>query len=234
MSQNSKIEWTNSSWNPTTGCTKISNGCTNCYAERLCKRLKSMGNPNYANGFTLTLHPQMLNLPYSWKKSQMIFVNSMSDLLHEDVPIDFIENVVDVMKGANWHQYQILTKRAERLVEVSKVVHWPDNAWIGVTVENNDFLYRLDLLNQINAKIKFISFEPLIGPVSKADLSKINWVIVGGESGPKARKIEKEWILSIRDMCIDQKVPFFFKQWGGVNKKKNGRILEGKIWNEMP
>lgn len=230
----SKIEWTDSTWNPLTGCTKVSPGCKFCYAERMASRLKAMGNPNYKNGFQLTLHENSLSLPLTWKTPQNIFVNSMSDLFHEDVPIEFIQRVFDVMKQASWHTFQVLTKRSSRLVELSPEVEWPENVWMGVSVENANYKFRIDHLRQTSSKIKFLSLEPLLGPIPELDLRDIDWVIVGGESGPKARRIEEEWVIEIRNQCKRANVAFFFKQWGGVNKKRNGRLLEGKTWDEMP
>lgn len=230
----SKIEWTDSSWNPITGCTKISPGCQNCYAERMAKRLKAMGNPNYKNGFTLAIHENSLELPLSWKTPQYIFVNSMSDLFHKDVPIDFIHKIFTVMRQASWHTFQILTKRSERLRELDNQIEWSPNIWMGVSIETQDYVYRINDLRSSNAEVKFISFEPLLGPITNLDLHGIDWVIVGGESGPKSRKIEKAWVLQIRDFCFSQNVPFFFKQWGGTNKKKTGRLLEGRTWDEIP
>ncbi|MBI5943163.1 MAG: phage Gp37/Gp68 family protein [Chloroflexi bacterium] len=230
----SRIEWTESTWNPLTGCNKISPGCKHCYAERMAKRLHAMGQPNYANGFKLTMHPQALEKPLDWKTPQVIFVNSMSDLFHKDVPLEFIQSVFDVMKRAHWHQFQVLTKRSERLAEVSSKLEWTDNIWMGVSVENADYTFRIDHLRKTGAKIKFLSVEPLLGPIPKMNLKEINWVIVGGESGPGARPLEKDWVVGIRDHCIKAKVPFFFKQWGGVQKKKAGRLLDGRTWDQMP
>jgi len=234
MATKSSIEWTESTWNPLTGCTKISPGCKHCYAERMAKRLHAMRQPNYANGFKLTLHPQALEIPLSWKKPQMIFVNSMSDLFHKDVPVDFIQQVFDVMRRADWHRFQVLTKRAERLLEIDSQIEWPSNVWMGVSVENQDYKYRIDLLRQTHARIKFLSLEPLLGPLRRLNLKGINWVIVGGESGPGARPVLEEWVIDIRDQCKAKHVPFFFKQWGGVQKKRAGRLLQGKTWDEMP
>lgn len=230
----SKIEWTDSSWNPLTGCTKISPGCKYCYAERMSQRLQAMGNPNYTNGFELTLHENSLNLPLTWKTPQYVFVNSMSDLFHEEVPIVFIQRVFDVMRQASWHTFQVLTKRSNRMLELDKVIDWPSNVWMGVSVENQDYVFRINELRLTRSKRKFLSLEPLLGPIPSLDLNGIDWVIVGGESGPKSRKMEEVWALQIRDSCISQNVPFFFKQWGGTNKKKNGRLLEGRTWSEMP
>lgn len=234
MATNSGIEWTESTWNPLTGCTKISPGCKHCYAERMAKRLKAMGQPNYVNGFKLTMHEHVLEKPLEWKKPQIIFVNSMSDLFHKDVPLEFIQRVFDTMKRAHWHQFQVLTKRSERLAELSPYLEWTDNIWMGVSVENEKYTFRIDDLRKTGAKIKFLSVEPLIGPISKMNLKGINWVIVGGESGPGARPLEREWVVSIRDQCLKAKVPFFFKQWGGVQKKKTGRLLDGRTWDQMP
>ncbi len=230
----SAIEWTESTWNPLTGCTKISPGCKNCYAERMAKRLKAMGQPNYRNGFRLTLHEHVLEYPLRWKKPQMIFVNSMSDLFHKDVPVDFILRVFDVMHRAHWHTFQVLTKRSERLLELDPIIDWPENVWMGVSVENQDYTFRIDHLRQTHAVVKFLSLEPLLGPIPSLDLANIDWVIVGGESGPKARPIRQEWVTEIRDQCLAANVPFFFKQWGGVNKKKTGRLLEGRTWDQLP
>jgi len=234
MSSSSSIEWTDSTWNPVTGCTKISSGCLNCYAERMALRLKAMGNPSYTNGFSITIHEEMLELPLKWKKRQTIFVNSMSDLFHEDIPSEFILRVFNVMHQANWHCFQILTKRSERMLELSRQLPWAPNIWLGVTVEENDYIHRIDHLRRTNAQVKFLSLEPLLGPISNLRLNGIDWVIVGGESGPKARPMNKSWATDIRDICSEQDVPFFFKQWGGKNKKKAGRVLEGRTWDEVP
>lgn len=234
MALSSSIEWTESTWNPLTGCTKISSGCVNCYAERMALRLKAMGNPNYVNGFNITMHENALELPLKWKKPQTIFVNSMSDLFHEDVPEDFILRVFDVMCRANWHNYQILTKRAERLEALNPRLPWKSNIWMGVTVEEQDYKYRIQHLQNTGAHIKFLSLEPLLSPIANLNLTNIDWVIVGGESGPKARPMQKSWVIDIRNQCQESGVPFFFKQWGGVNKKKAGRELNGRTWDEMP
>ena len=234
MAANSKIEWTETTWNPVTGCTKTSPGCQNCYAERLAKRLKAMGVSNYSSGFKVALHQNSLEKPLDWKKPQTIFVNSMSDLFHEDIPEDFIFDVFKIMKKAAWHHFQILTKRSERLFGLSEKLDWASNIWMGVSVENENYSYRIDHLRNIKAKVKFISFEPLLGYIENLNLNGIDWVIVGGESGPKARTIETSWVIQIRNRCIEESVPFFFKQWGGINKKKTGRKLENQIWNQMP
>lgn len=231
---NSKIEWTESTWNPVTGYTKISSGCKNCYAERMAKRLQKMGQPNYMNGFQVTLHEHILDYPLRWKKPQTIFVNSMSDLFHEQIPEVFILKVFDVMKKAHWHTFQVLTKRSQRLKELAKQLEWPSNVWIGVSVENEDVQFRIDALKEVPASVRFLSLEPLLGPLPFIELANIDWVIVGGESGPRARPIKEEWVIEIKEQCVKQNVPFFFKQWGGVNKKKSGRLLEGKTWDEMP
>ncbi len=234
MATQSKIEWTESTWNPVTGCTKISPGCKNCYAERMTRRLLAMGQPNYANGFKLAMHAHVLGLPLKWKKPQTVFVNSMSDLFHKDVQEDFIQKVFDIMNRAPWHTFQVLTKRAERLAEMSDRLPWGKNIWMGVSVERADYRFRIDLLREAKAQVKFISFEPLIDSVGKVNLKSIDWAIVGGESGPLARYMSPEWVADVRDQCLVQKVPFFFKQWGGVNKKKAGRLLNGRTWDEMP
>ncbi len=230
----SNIEWTESTWNPLTGCTKISPGCQFCYAERMANRLQAMKNPNYTNAFELTLQPHMLEKPLQWKKPQMIFVNSMSDLFHKDVPTDYIHKVFAVMQRAHWHRFQVLTKRADILHQISPTINWPENVWMGVSVENQEYTYRIDHLRQTGARIKFLSVEPLIGPIDDIDLQGIDWVILGGESGPGCRPMKKEWVIKLRDLCTREKVPFFFKQWGGVNKKAAGRELEGRTWDEIP
>ena len=230
----STIEWTHATWNPVTGCNKISPGCKHCYAERMAMRLRAMRQPNYNNGFELTIHKHMLERPLQWKKPMFIFVNSMSDLFHEDVPETFIQQVFETMRRASWHYFQILTKRSERLLELNSNISWPNNVWMGVSVENQKYSYRIDHLRTTNAHVKFLSLEPLIGRLSNLDLENINWVIVGGESGPGARPMDKEWVIEIRDQCLSTHVPFFFKQWGGTRKKKAGRTLEGRIWDQMP
>jgi len=231
---NSSIEWTESTWNPITGCSKISSGCKFCYAERMAKRLQSMGQSRYAEGFELTLHEDILELPLSWKKPQLIFVNSMSDLFHEHVPVSFIYKSFDVMRRAPKHQFQLLTKRSGRLLEISPTINWPHNVWMGVSVERKDYVFRIDELRETEAAIKFVSFEPLLGPIPEIDLKGIDWIIVGGESGPGARIMQKDWVLEIKEQCQRALVPFFFKQWGGFNKKKAGRLLEGRTWDNLP
>ncbi len=234
MALSSRIEWTESTWNPVTGCSKISEGCKNCYAERLSHRLQAMGNPSYLNGFKITCHHRLFEQPLKWKKPQCIFVNSMSDLFHEDIPKDFVFKIFDTMKRANWHNYQILTKRAEIMLALNEEIEWMNNIWMGVTVEAARYKNRIDKLRNTNAKIKFLSLEPLLEPIPNLDLSEIDWVIVGGESGPNARPIEKSWVIDILNQCKQASVPFFFKQWGGINKKKQGRIIDGRTWDEMP
>lgn len=234
MGVDTKIEWTESTWNPVTGCTKISSGCKNCYAERMAKRLQAMGQPNYRNGFKVTCHPHVVDLPLSWKKPQMIFVNSMSDLFHKHVPYDFIMKIFSTMNKAQQHTFQVLTKRASSLESLSSVLPWSENIWMGVTVESSDYKERIDRLRNTDAFIKFLSLEPLLEDIGDLNLNGIDWVIVGGESGPKSRPIEEQWVRNIQEQCEEQNVSFFFKQWGGVNKKKNGRLLDGRTWDEMP
>ena len=234
MGTGTAIEWTESTWNPVTGCTKISAGCLNCYAERMARRLHLMGQPNYTNGFRVTCHPHMLDMPLRMKKPQMIFVNSMSDMFHEEVPLEFIREVFDVMERASWHTFQVLTKRADRLAELAPQLNWPSNVWMGVTVESAAYLDRIDSLRAVGAAVQFLSMEPLLSDIGELDLTGIHWVIVGGESGPGARPMQADWARNIRDQCHDQRVPFFFKQWGGTNKKAAGRTLDGKIHGDMP
>lgn len=226
-----KIEWTERTWNPVTGCTKISPGCKNCYAELMACRLQKMGQGNYANGFALTLQPQMLGRPLEWKQPALVFVNSMSDLFHENVPREFIEDVFDQMRTAHWHTFQVLTKRSSRL---SEVVEWPANVWMGVSVESPEYLYRLEHLRASGARVKFVSIEPLLKELVGFDPAGLDWVIVGGESGPGARPMRGEWVRAIRDRCVSAGVPFFFKQWGGVQKHRTGRVLDGRTWDQMP
>lgn len=232
----SSIEWTEMTWNPVTGCDKISAGCKFCYAEVMAKRLKAMGVEKYQNEFKLTIHEDELATPYTWKKSKVVFVNSMSDLFHKDVPIEFIQKVFRVMKENPQHVFQVLTKRADVMLYYDKEgwLDWSHNIWMGVSVENEKAMKRIDLLRQSTARTKFLSCEPLIGPLPKLNLKNIDWVIVGGESGRKPRPMKKEWVLDIKQQCEKKDVAFFFKQWGGTNKKKTGNLLDGKKYLEMP
>ena len=234
MAQNSKIEWTNATWNPVTGCTKISDGCKNCYAERMAKRLQAMGKPQYRNGFELAIHPSALDIPLRWRKPRTVFVNSMSDLFHEDVPRDFIKAVFRTMNDCPQHNFQILTKRPHVAVECANELPWTENIWMGTTIENANVTHRAALLRRIPAAVRFLSVEPLLGPIPRLPIRGIDWVIVGGESGPGARPMAVEWARQIRDRCRGAAVRFFFKQWGGTNKKRTGRCLDGRTWNEMP
>ena len=245
MANNSSIEWTEATWNPVVGCTIVSPGCTNCYAMRMARRLEAMGQPKYAgttrisggrpkwNG-TIRIDENSLGLPATWKTGRMIFVNSMSDLFHEDVPPAFTRRVFETMVSTPQHTYQILTKRAEILEEVSSRLTWPENVWMGVSVENADYAWRINHLRLTKAKVKFLSLEPLLGPLKDMDLRDIDWVIAGGESGPGARPMDADWARSIRDQCSAAGVAFHFKQWGGVNKKKTGRTLDGRTWDNFP
>lgn len=228
------IEWTEVTWNPVTGCSKVSPGCQNCYAERMAKRLQAMGQRNYRDGFAVRTHEHMLEAPLRWTKPRMVFVNSMGDLFHAEVRVDFVKSVFEVMKATPRHTFQLLTKRAERLAEIAPLLPWPDNVWMGVTVEDNAHLDRVERLLQVPSPVRFLSIEPLLGPLPDLRLDGIDWVIVGGESGPHARPVQQEWVCSIRDACVDQAVPFFFKQWGGSRKKIAGKILEGRTWSQMP
>jgi len=234
MATASSIEWTEATWNPLTGCTKISPGCKFCYAERMAKRLQAMGTPSYRNGFKLTLQEQILEVPLKWRKPKVIFVNSMSDLFHKDVPTEYIIRVFDVMRNAYWHTFQVLTKRADRLSKIAPLLPWNPNIWMGVSVENEDYSFRIDHLRDTGAYIKFLSLEPLLGPLTNLNLGNIDWVIVGGESGPGSRPMRKCWVEDIRKQCRRADVSFFFKQWGGFNKKKAGRELNNRTYNEMP
>jgi len=230
----STIEWTESTWNPITGCTKISAGCKNCYALILSMRLQAMGQKKYQNGFVPTMHPDTLDDPFKWKNGKLVFVNSMSDSFHKEFPLTFIQQMFSVMNETPRHTYQVLTKRAERLEELSTFLNWTDNIWMGVSVENEKTIDRIDHLRKTGAKVKFLSCEPLIGPLPNINLEEIDWVIVGGESGPNSRPMEKEWVDDIQQQCEKAGVAFFFKQWGGVNKKKTGRLLNGRTYDEMP
>lgn len=235
MGDKSAIEWTNATWNVITGCDKVSPGCKNCYAERYALRLKKMGTKKYSHGFKLTFHPDAMEYPLTLKQPRMIFVNSMSDLFHKDIPFTFIEKVFDIMKQAYWHQYQILTKRSDRLREFGTYFgRFPDNVWIGVSVETAEYKKRIEDLRNVDAKIHFLSLEPLLGPLGRLSLQNIEWVIAGGESGPNFRECKPDWVRDIRAQCTAVGVPFFFKQWGGVTSKSGGRTLDGKIWSEFP
>ncbi len=230
----SSIEWTEMTWNPTTGCNKVSAGCKYCYAEVMTRRLQAMGIEKYKDGFKVRMHEDALSIPYTWKKQKIVFVNSMSDLFHSEVPLEFIQKVFEVMNNTPQHTYQVLTKRSERLKELHHLLDWTSNIWMGVSVEDERVKSRIDDLRNTNAKIKFLSCEPLIGTLKNMDLRNINWVIVGGESGRKARPMHEFWVWDIKEQCRNQEVAFFFKQWGGVNKKKAGRELAGMTYDEMP
>ena len=234
MALSSRIEWTEATWNPVTGCTKVSEGCKHCYAETMARRLRAMGQENYRNGFRFTMHERAIELPLHWRKPQRVFVSSMSDLFHESIQASFLDKVFDVMQRANWHQFLVLTKRSSRMRDYARRITWPSNVWAGVTVESKLRTARLDHLREVPAPVRFVSFEPLLTAIHDVDLSGINWIIVGGESGPGARPMDPEWAIELRDCARAQKVAFFFKQWGGVNKKKTGRELEGRTWDELP
>ena len=234
MGSRSNIEWTEMTWNPVTGCIKISQGCKHCYAERMAKRLKAMGSSRYPDGFKPTLHDDLIVQPLSWKKPRTVFVNSMSDLFQEAVPVDFIRRVFETMAATPQHTYQILTKRSGRLAKIASQLPWPKNVWMGVSVEDSRVLHRVDDLRRVPAKVRFLSCEPLIGPLTSLELSGLHWVIVGGESGAQARPMREEWAQDIREQCEDQDVAFFFKQWGGVRKEKFGREMNGRTYDAMP
>ncbi|MFB7928905.1 DUF5131 family protein [Streptomyces sp. NPDC056039] len=243
MGDGSSIEWTEATWNPTTGCDRVSPGCDNCYALALSKRLKAMGADKYQTdgnpvtsgpGFGLALHPDSLSLPYRWKAPRTVFVNSMSDLFHARVPLEFVQRVFDVMADTPQHTYQVLTKRGRRLRRLASSLEWPDNVWMGVSVETEDQLSRVDDLRQVPAGVRFLSCEPLLGPLPNLDLDGIGWVIVGGESGPRHRPLDESWVVEIRDNCESSRVPFFFKQWGGRTPKAGGRELQGRLWDSVP
>ncbi len=234
MADHSHIEWTDATWNPVTGCTKISPGCKNCYADRMAKRLRSMGAYRYRNGFELTLHQDVIGQPLLWKKPRTIFVNSMSDLFHENIPFDFVRQVFEMMAQAHWHTFQILTKRSERLTSLASQLYWPQNVWMGVSIESQEYVYRADHLRRVPSAVRFLSVEPLLSRITTINLRGIDWVIVGGESGPRSRPMDPEWVRELRDTCVEKNVPFFFKQWGGTRKKKTGRKLDRRTWDEMP
>ena len=234
MALGSHIEWTDATWNPITGCTKVGLGCKHCYAERMARRLQAMGSPNYHNGFRVTLHEHMLEVPLAWGSPRTVFVNSMSDLFHEAVPLGFIQRVFETMRRAHRHRFQVLTKRADRLAKLSRNLEWAENIWMGVSVENESYTGRIQCLRSSGAHIKFLSLEPLLAPLHNLDFSGIDWVIVGGESGPGARPMHESWVVDIRNQCLKARVPFFFKQWGGTNKRRSGRLLLGRTWSETP
>jgi len=234
MAQRSSIEWTDATWNPVTGCSKVSPGCKHCYAERMALRLRAMGQPRYRNGFDVTLQPDVVDQPLAWRKPRNIFVNSMSDLFHEAVPASFIERVFSVVRQAHWHVFQVLTKRADRLEQIAGHLDWPTNLWVGLSVESQEYSWRIDCLRRVPAAVRFLSLEPLLGPLPHLDLSGIQWVIAGGESGPGARPIQPSWVRDIRDQCQIGNVPFFFKQWGGVLKSRAGRSLDDRTWDQLP
>jgi len=234
VSQYSAIEWTHATWNPVRGCTKISPGCKHCYAETFAERFRGVPNHPFEQGFDLRLVPSALDLPLRWRKGRLVFVNSMSDLFHEDVPDAFVEQVFAVMSAAQHHQFQVLTKRAERMATFTERYGVPDNVWMGVSVESSAYRSRIAVLRRVPARVRFLSLEPLIGAPGRIDLRGIHWVIVGGESGPGAREMKAEWVRDVRKQCVAARVPFFFKQWGGVQKSWRGRELDGKTWNDMP
>ena len=234
MAQSSHIEWTDATWNPVTGCTKISPGCAHCYAATMAKRLKAMGQPRYRNGFKVTLQPDVLEAPLRWKRPKYIFVNSMSDLFHDAVPDEYIIRCFEIMNAASQHTFQVLTKRPRRIEQIAHRLNWSANIWLGVSVENADYWWRIERLRGIPAELRFLSIEPLLGPIPNLCLDRIHWVIVGGESGPGARPMQEQWVIQIRDQCVNHRVPFFFKQWGGIQKSRYGRLLEKRSWDEMP
>lgn len=234
MATRSKIEWTHTTWNPVSGCTKISAGCKNCYAERMAMRLKAMGVERYRRGFDVSIHHDLLDQPLVWRQPRLVFVNSMSDLFHEKVPNEFIGRIFETMERCPQHTFQILTKRSKRLLELAASLPWPKNVWMGVTVEDAVAVYRICHLAEVPAAVRFLSCEPLLGPIENIPLNGIDWVIVGGESGPHARSMQPEWVRSLLNQCKQAKVPFFFKQWGGTRKKTTGRLLDGRVYDEMP
>jgi protein gp37 len=234
MADSTKIEWTRASWNPITGCDRVSSGCVHCYAERMANRLQKIGQAKYKNGFGVTVHDDVLSLPLTWKKPRLIFVNSMSDLFHKDVPLKFIRKIFDVMSQADRHIFQILTKRSERMLSLSSKLVWPENVWAGVTVESSQYYHRLGDLRRVPAAIRYVSLEPMLGPMPDFPIEGVDWIILGGESGPGARPMKKSWVIEIRDRCRKYNIPFFFKQWGGFNRKETGCMLDGKYYHEMP
>ncbi|MHB8059385.1 MAG: DUF5131 family protein [Gaiellaceae bacterium] len=235
MAERSAIEWTESTWNPITGCTKASPGCAHCYAERIAERWRGVPGHPYEQGFDLRFWPDRLEAPLRWKRPRLIFVNSMSDLFHEAVPFSFIEEIFDVVSRANWHVFQVLTKRHERLAELAPHLNWPENLWMGVSIENDRWANRADCLREVSdAAVRFVSAEPLLGPLDNLDLTGLDWLIAGGESGPRCRPVSEEWLVKLRDRCVAAAVPFFFKQWGGLTPKSGGRVLQGETWSQMP
>lgn len=234
MADKTAIEWTEATWNPVTGCSKVSPGCAHCYAETFAERWRGIPDHPYEQGFDLRLWPGRLAQPLRWRKPRTIFVNSMSDLFHEEIPDHFVQEVFAVMEQANWHTFQVLTKRPERAVELSTRLPWPDNVWLGVSIENRRFVSRADLLREVPAAVRFISAEPLLGPLEGLSLKEIDWLIAGGESGARHRPVRVEWLRDLRDRCVGEGVAFFFKQWGGARPKSGGRSLDGKTWDEMP
>ena len=235
MGLQSRIEWTEATWNPITGCTHVSNGCDHCYAERLAVRLQAMGNPHYRNGFAPTVHEDLVEAPLTWKSPRLIFVNSMSDLFHESVPRETVFRIFRTMNHASWHTFQVLTKRPFELVKIGSELSWTPNIWMGVTVESERYVHRIEALRHVPASVRFVSFEPLLSGIPRdTSLAGIDWAIIGGESGPGARPMKEDWVVGLKSLCESQQVKFFFKQWGGVNKKRSGRLLEGKTWDDMP
>jgi len=234
VAHSTSIEWTETTWNPVTGCTKISPGCKHCYAERLANRLEAMGQSRYRNGFEVTLQRDIVDLPLNWREPRLIFVNSMSDLFHEEVPESYILRIFETMQIATWHTFQILTKRSDRLARLAPKLPWPRNVWMGVSIESLAYLFRIRDLVKVPASVRFLSIEPLLESIPRIPLRGVDWVIVGGESGPGCRPMQRSWVCEIRDRCLNQQIPFFFKQWGGVRKKASGRVLDGRAWDQMP
>ena len=234
MAQNTEIEWTEATWNPATGCSQVSPGCAHCYAKTFAERWRGVPDHPYEQGFDLRLWHDRLDIPLRWKKPKVIFVNSMSDLFHEDIPLEFIEQVFDTMRAAEWHTFQVLTKREDRLAQLAARFDWPPNVWMGVTIENRRFVHRADVLRIVPAAVRFISAEPLLGPLDGLDLKDIDWLIAGGESGPRHRRVDAEWIRDLRDQCTNQGTAFFFKQWGGARPKSRGRVLDGRVHDDVP
>lgn len=234
MSDRSRIEWTSASWNPVTGCDQVSPGCAHCYAKTFSERFRGVPGHPFEQGFELKLWPERLELPLRWRRPKLVFVNSMSDLFHEDIPFEYIAAVFDVMERADQHTFQVLTKRHERLAELAPRLHWPENVWMGVSIENRRFMHRADYLRQVDAAVRFISAEPLLGPLEGLTLTNIDWLIAGGESGPGHRRVDADWVRELRDRCVTEGIAFFLKQWGGRTPKSGGRELDGRTWDEMP